>query len=148
MTLDRPFLRARILLALSAVLTAACGLGLRHIRDPLPHVVWKEGGDLLSATLIYFLARILWPAPERRARAALATVVFCFAVETLQLYQAPWILRIRATTLGGLCLGHGFHAADLVAYVLGVALGLLLERAACAMATSGPFSRGILARRR
>lgn len=128
-TLDRSLLRARLLFVLLAVLTIPCGLALRHAGLPLPRVLTKEGGDALYAALVYFLACFVWPAEARRARAAIAAVVFCFAIETGQLYHAPWIDTLRNTTLGGLVLGHGFHTADLVAYVIGVALGLVIERA-------------------
>lgn len=125
---ERPLLRSRALFALLALLTVPAGLALRHTTLPLPRVLTREGGDTLYATLVYFLARVLLPAPDRRRCAALLAVAFCFAVEIGQLYRAPWILRIRETTLGGLILGHGFRTADLVAYVAGVATGLLVDR--------------------
>jgi hypothetical protein len=67
-------------------------------------------------------------APRARtSRVALAAVAFCFAIEFTQLYQAPWIDAVRATTPGRLVLGQGFHAFDLVCYVAGVGLGMALE---------------------
>jgi hypothetical protein len=129
MPLAQPFFRPRVPFVVLALLTIPCGLALRHTSLSLPRAVTKEGADALYATLVYFLARIAWPAPARRMRAVLAAVIFCFGVETAQLYQAPWLTEIRNTTLGGLVLGHGFHAADLLAYVVGIGLGVLIERA-------------------
>ena len=67
-------------------------------------------------------------APRARTwRVAVAAVAFCFAIELLQLYQAPWIDAVRATTPGRLVLGQGFHAFDLVCYVIGAGIGAALE---------------------
>jgi len=64
----------------------------------------------------------------RTSRVALTAMAFCFAIEFTQRYRAPWIDAVRATTPGRLVLGQGFHAFDLVCYVIGVALGVGLER--------------------
>jgi hypothetical protein len=61
------------------------------------------------------------------ASVAIAAVAWCFAIELSQLYRAPWIDAVRATTPGRLVLGQGFHAFDLVCYVIGVGLAALLE---------------------
>ncbi|WP_330362501.1 ribosomal maturation YjgA family protein [[Clostridium] dakarense] len=45
-----------------------------------------------------------------------------------QLYQANWINNIRATTLGGLVLGHGFLWEDLVSYSIGMLLGVVIDK--------------------
>jgi len=67
-------------------------------------------------------------SPRTRASwVALAAIAFCFAIELLQLYQAPWIDAVRATTPGRLVLGQGFHAFDLVCYVIGFGLAAALE---------------------
>jgi hypothetical protein len=136
MPVPRAAIRSRAPFVALAALTIPCGLALRYTAVPLPRLVTTEGGDALYATLVYFLARVLWPAPLRRARAALAAVGFCFAIEIGQLCHAPWIDGVRKTVLGGLILGHGFLAVDLLAYVLGVGAGLLVERAARLRAAS------------
>src|SRR5688572_10101869 len=52
---------------------------------------------------------------------------FAWSVEYLQLYHAPWIDAIRSTRLGRLVLGSVFNSPDLLAYVIGIALGALAE---------------------
>ena len=47
--------------------------------------------------------------------------------ETSQLYHAPWIDRIRATTLGGLVLGFGFLWSDIACYTVGVACAMCVD---------------------
>ena len=61
-------------------------------------------------------------------RIALIAVCFAWSVEFLQLYHAPWIDGIRSTRLGHLVLGTMFNSPDLLAYVIGIALGALAER--------------------
>jgi len=53
--------------------------------------------------------------------------VTSFAGEFSQLYQADWINAVRHTTPGHLVLGSGFHAMDLLAYGVGVAVGAATE---------------------
>jgi hypothetical protein len=109
-------------------LTAATiALGLLSRRIPaIPAPLAKALGDALYATMSFWLAGLLAPAWSTR-RAAIAATLFCFAIEASQLYHAPWIDAIRDHRLGGLVLGHGFHAADLAYYVAGVLAGALLE---------------------
>ncbi len=115
-----------VYVALTAV-TVALGLLSRSI-PALPAWLAKDAGDALYATMAFWLVGLLAPACSTRG-AALAAVAFCFAVELGQLYHALWIDAIRDTRLGGFVLGHGFHARDLVCYVVGVLLGVLIERA-------------------
>jgi hypothetical protein len=78
--------------------------------------------------MTYWLVRLVaprWPV----LRAAAVATLFCFAIETSQLYHAPWIEAVRGTVLGGLVLGHGFLVTDLLCYVAGVALGVAVDRA-------------------
>ncbi len=56
------------------------------------------------------------------------SVLFCFAIEFSQMYQAPWINHIRATTLGGLVLGKGFLTVDLIRYTVGIVVSWVLDQ--------------------
>jgi hypothetical protein len=58
---------------------------------------------------------------------ALLALGVAWGVEFSQLYHAPWIDAIRATTPGKLVLGNTFNWPDLIAYAVGVALGALAE---------------------
>jgi hypothetical protein len=60
-------------------------------------------------------------------RAALISILFCFSIEFSQLYHSNWIDVIRRTTLGGLILGYGFLWRDLVAYLLGIGFGIVID---------------------
>ncbi|WP_149094614.1 DUF2809 domain-containing protein [Paenibacillus terrae] len=112
---------------LAAVLVAILlGLGSRAFSSRLPEFVANHFGDALWACMIYFGLRMLWV--ERRLSVALwGSLLFCFAIEFSQMYQAPWINSIRATTLGGLVLGKGFLTADLIRYTVGIAVSWTLD---------------------
>lgn len=84
-------------------------------------------GDALWALMIYLMARFIWiKAPAKNV--AVYSLMFCFAIEFSQLYQAPWINTIRQTLPGRLILGQGFLWSDLLAYTVGVWLGVWGDR--------------------
>lgn len=99
----------------------AAGLVSRKI-----HVIPLWIGDLLWALMVYLIVRVLLiTSPIKNI--AIISLLFCFGIEFSQLYQAPWISQIRQTLPGKLVLGQGFLWGDLVAYIGGVAIGVLLE---------------------
>jgi hypothetical protein len=93
--------------------------------DPL---IATYGGDTLYATLVYLLVGLIWPRAAIR-RVGLAALGLCAAVEISQLYHAPWLDAIHATTPGRLVLGSGFLWSDLVCYAVGVVLGVAVDLA-------------------
>ena len=118
--------RARWRYAGAVAVTIVAGLASRRYAAYLPWWLAKNAGDALYATMVFWGFGFLAPRATT-SRVALAAVAFCFAIELTQLYQAPWIDAVRATTPGRLVLGQGFHAFDLVCYVAGVGLGMALE---------------------
>jgi len=99
----------------------AAGLVSRKI-----HVIPLWIGDLLWALMVYLIVRVLLiTSPIKNI--AIISLLFSFGIEFSQLYQAPWISQIRQTLPGKLVLGQGFLWGDLVAYIGGVAIGVLLE---------------------
>lgn len=98
--------------------TIILGLLSRHFKA-IPLFI----GDVLYATMAYFMLRfMLVDKPVRFS--VIAALIFCFAIEFSQLYQAPWINDLRHTLLGRLVLGQGFLWSDLLCYVVGVGLGV------------------------
>lgn len=83
-------------------------------------------GDMLYAIMIYFLVRFLFPK-ARTKTTFLISLLVCYIIETLQLYQADWIVSIRATTLGRLILGQGFLWSDILAYTFGIGIVFMIE---------------------
>ena len=116
-------------LAALAAMAATIALGLASRRWPaaLPAVLGKYPGDALWALMVFFAWRALRPRARTRdvALLALATSV---AVECAKLWQAPWLVQFRYTTIGHLLLGHVFSWQNLVAYALGLLAGVALDR--------------------
>lgn len=125
---ETPRRQRRLTYAVLLVVTLILGLGSRHVPHLLPSWLAKSLGDVLYATFVFWLMRFLSP-DFTIPQTALTATVFCFLIEFSQLYQAPWIVQIRHTRLGGLVLGYGFHPADLLCYVVGVGLGVVVETA-------------------
>jgi hypothetical protein len=114
--------RSRGRCAIALVLVIAAGLGSRVFGHVLPAFVAAYAGDTLYATMIVVglaLVAPRWPT----ARLVATALALSVAIEVSQLYHAPWIDAIRATTPGALVLGYGFLWSDLACYVVGVLLG-------------------------
>ena len=83
-------------------------------------------GDTLYAVMVYFGMRMLFINLNLKKTAILA-LLFCFAIEFLQLYQAEWIIEIRRTPIGHYALGQGFLWSDLGFYTLGIIIGFWMD---------------------
>lgn len=83
-------------------------------------------GDMLYAIMIYFMMHFLFPKAKTKT-IALVSLLVCYVIETLQLYQAHWIVTIRSTTIGHLILGQGFLWSDIVAYTFGIGIAFIIE---------------------
>jgi len=99
----------------------------RRLPGMFPAFLGKEPGDALWTLMIFAGVGLLLPKASTWCVAGIALGFSC-AIEISQLYQAPWINSIRATSLGHLVLGSGFHWPDFLAYTVGTAAGVLLER--------------------
>jgi len=94
--------RKRCWYGLAVIVTIALGLASRQFRGALPEVLGKYPGDALWALMVFFGWGVVFPQAST-VRIALLTLGVCVAIETLKLYQAPWIVGIRHTTLGIWC---------------------------------------------
>jgi hypothetical protein len=84
-------------------------------------------GDALYAVMIYFLVRIFLPM-KKAFIVALFSLLICYCIEFLQLYQAEWIIELRKTFFGRYVLGQGFLWSDILAYTFGIAVVFLIEK--------------------
>ncbi|MBN8047430.1 DUF2809 domain-containing protein [Paraclostridium bifermentans] len=120
----------RIKYLVVTMFTMIMGLLSRKYMNIFPKAIAPFVGDMLWAMMVYFGLRFLIPKLKLTKTLILA-IVFSFSIEISQLYQADWINNIRATTLGGLVLGHGFLFEDLISYSLGIVMGCLLDYFLC-----------------
>jgi hypothetical protein len=112
--------------ALAAALVIGTGLLWRSGLLPLPSFLAKFGGDSLWALVVFLCFGFVFRRSST-ARIVLGAICFAWSVEFLQLYHAHWIDALRSTHLGRLVLGTSFNSPDLIAYVVGIALGALAE---------------------
>lgn len=120
-------------------LTLVIGPLPREFPDLLPEVVVDHAGDVLWATAVLLGLALLWPRWPVPGLAAVAGLI-ALAVELQQLYQPQWLVDFRARRLPGLVLGRGFLWADLVAYALGVGLGVVIVRWISANRSTGSLT--------
>ena len=120
--LHRPFVYVLLLL-----LTLCLGLASRRFSHFLPPLLSKNAGDVLYATMTFWLARLLFPRLPT-GEAALAAFAFCVAIEFAKFIQTPWLVTVRQKAWGHLVFGSGFHVSNLVCYGIGVLIGVGVER--------------------
>ncbi len=118
--------RNRLLYAMFTILVIILGLSSRKFAFALPALLNDYLGDALWALMIFIGFGFLFPKIETK-KLAFISLMFCYGIEVSQLYHAEWVDSIRATTLGGLVLGYGFLWSDLVAYTIGVGIGMFCE---------------------
>lgn len=107
-----------------AVIAAGLGSRVAAIRE----VLGQYPGDALWAVMVYLGWSVVFPkAPG--GRIALLGAGTCVAIEFLKLWQVPWLVQLRHTTLGHLVFGHVFSWANLLAYAAGLTTAFLIERA-------------------
>ena len=120
-------MKKRSIYFILTLVSVIMGLLSRKFMFVFPKSIAPFVGDMIWAMMIYFGFRFLFPNLNL-LKSFLIALLFCFAIELSQLYQADWINAIRGTTLGGLILGHGFLWQDLVSYSVGVIIGFLIDK--------------------
>jgi Protein of unknown function (DUF2809) len=124
----KPLPAPRNRLAYCALVLAVIALGLASRKFPglFPAVLGKYPGDALWTMMVFFALAVLRPASTITWLTTCALVI-SYLVEFGQLYQAPWIVAVRAHPLGHLVLGTAFGWMDLVAYTAGAVVAMLIE---------------------
>lgn len=84
-------------------------------------------GDFLYAVMIYLLVRILLPF-KKALYILVSSLLICFSIEFLQLYQGEWIIELRKTLFRRYVLGQGFLWSDILAYTFGATFTFLIEK--------------------
>ncbi|GAA4124671.1 hypothetical protein GCM10022250_09620 [Flavobacterium chungbukense] len=77
--------------------------------------------------MIYSLVRIFLPFKDALVIAFLSLLI-CYGIEFLQLYQAEWIIELRKTIFGRYVLGQGFLWSDILAYTFGILFVFMIEK--------------------
>jgi hypothetical protein len=108
----------------------ACGLALRGWGLGLgqPAFVVKYGGSILWGTMVFFLMAMA-ASHLSRPRIALIAAAIAIGVELFRLVHFPWLDAFRLTMPGALLLGRIFSMWNMLAYGVGIAIGIGLDRA-------------------
>jgi len=118
----------RIALVAGMVCIIPLGYFVRFSKGLHAPLLQDIGGSLAYQILLMFGVAVLFPRLSLM-KCAVGVFVFSCAIEFLQLWQAPFILEIRATWPGRVILGTTFIWADFPPYALGCVIGWLLLRA-------------------
>ena len=118
--------RNRILYLILTIITIILGLLSRKVQG-LPQIISSYSGDALWALMVFFLFSFLFKK-KSTIFILVISIIFSYGIEISQLYHAPWIDSIRATTLGGLILGFGFLWSDLICYTVGIVIGAIIDK--------------------
>jgi Protein of unknown function (DUF2809) len=113
--------------AVLIAITVPLGFVTRMTSLPMPALVRDFGGDVLSATCIYFGVRFILETRNLWQCGAISFIV-CVLIELQQLITWEPLLRLREDTPMDILLGHGFLWSDLVCYAVGVLMGLAISR--------------------
>jgi hypothetical protein len=117
---------ARLCICLTIIVLGLCLRGL-GFRLGLPGLIVKYGGSVLWATMLFFVVAIAAPGLPRRHLVPIAAVI-AIGVELSRLVHFPWLDAFRWTLAGALLLGRIFSPWDILAYGVGIILGMLLDR--------------------
>ncbi|NRF91704.1 DUF2809 domain-containing protein [Paenibacillus frigoriresistens] len=120
-------MNSRIKYFLAIITSVVLGLSSRTFSGLIPHFITKHAGDVLWASMVYFGFRFIF-IKRSLIWAAGTSVIFSFAIEFSQLYQAEWIVEIRNTVIGSLILGRGYVTVDLFRYVIGIIIAFWIDK--------------------
>lgn len=120
-------MKKRTVYFMMTLVVMVMGLLSRKFMFIFPKNIAPYVGDMLWAMMVYFGFRFLLPNFSLLKSFSMA-IIFSFAIEISQLYQADWINAIRRTTIGGLILGYGFLWEDIVSYSIGVVIGVIIDK--------------------
>ena len=106
------------------IFTILLGLGSRT--SVIPNIIYPYLGDAIYAVMWFLIIGLLLPK-SKTVTITVVSLLVCYSIELLQLYNADWINTIRNYKLGGLLLGFGFLWSDMVSYTLGGITAAILE---------------------
>lgn len=83
-------------------------------------------GDLLVVILIYCFIKSFFPTPVTKT--AIAVLLFACTIETLQYFDLVQKLGLQDSKAARIIIGSAFEWKDMLAYVAGICLVLMIER--------------------
>jgi predicted neutral ceramidase superfamily lipid hydrolase len=115
-------LKARLIYLALIIITVITGLVTREFSSIIPFFI----GDILWGLAVFLFVRFLFIKKSLQF-AVIVSSIYATLTELSQLYQAPWIDEIRPTFFGRVMLGETFLLSDILCYLIGIGLGILVE---------------------
>src|ERR1700741_2315516 len=94
-----------------------------YVRD---RIIRPYVGDFLVVIMLYCFARAFIKASPWKIAAAV--LIFAYSIETLQYFKIVDRLGLTNIPIAKTVIGYGFEWLDILAYTLGIATVLILER--------------------
>lgn len=116
--------RNRKLYIVFILLTIIIGLVSRN--TILSNWIVDYTGDYLYAVLFFLIFGYIF-TKTKSYKILIISLLFCYGIEFLQLYQADWINYIRSYKASRLILGNNFQWYDIISYTLGAITIYTLE---------------------
>jgi len=111
---------------IATCLSIGMGLLARSALLGLPPIIAKYTGSIIWGGMVYFAWAVVRPE-QRRSRRAIIAVIIAVTVEFSQLLHTGWLDAVRRTTIGVLLIGRFFSWWDIVSYLIGIAIAVMLE---------------------
>lgn len=108
------------------IITIFLGLFSRQMYSYLPYFINLYLGDALYGLMIYFCICFIFKN-FNIFKIGILALGTCYLIEFSQLIQIPELIKIRESMIGRLILGTGFLWSDLLAYLIGILVGIYLE---------------------
>ncbi|MCB2298196.1 ribosomal maturation YjgA family protein [Clostridium tagluense] len=118
--------RNRLFYGFMVIIVIILGLCSRKMATVIPDFLNTYLGDALWALMVFLAFGFIFKGTKTKL-VALMGISFCYIIELSQLYHDIWIDNMRKTTLGGLVLGYVFLYTDLLAYAIGIGLGIIID---------------------
>ena len=103
------------------------GIAWRLAPLHLPPFLYKYGGSVLWAAMVYWIVAAILPRFSPFKVAALAAIV-AVLVEYSRLIHTPALDAFRVTLAGKLVLGRFFSLKDILAYLLAILVCATVDR--------------------
>jgi hypothetical protein len=124
--LSNPTSRRRLACATIAAGLIPIGVAWRMAPLHLPPFLYKYGGSVLWAAMVYWLVAALLPRWDPVRIAGLACLIAAL-VEFSRLYRLPPLDAFRITLAGKLILGRFFSLWDIAAYWLAIGMTAFID---------------------
>lgn len=119
--------RNRFIYFILVIIVIILGLSSRRFSEYLPYLLAKYAGDTLWALMVFLGFRFIFITKPTKF-IFFSSLIISYLIEISQLYHNTFIDNIRNTIIGKLILGQGFLWSDIVCYLVGICIGVFIDK--------------------